>query len=52
MPEELPKFGADSPLKRPGQPAEIAPLYVQLASADSSYVSGNVFGSTGGRPMG
>jgi len=52
MPEELPKFGADSPLKRPGQPAEIAPLYVQLASADSSYVSGNVFGSTGGRPFG
>ena len=52
LPEELPKFGADSPLKRPGQPAEIAPLYVQLASADSSYVSGNVFGSTGGRPFG
>ncbi|NUZ08155.1 SDR family oxidoreductase [Schlegelella sp. ID0723] len=50
--EELPKFGADAPLGRPGQPAEIAPLYVQLAAADSSYVSGNVWGSTGGRPMG
>ena len=51
-PDEVPKFGADTPLRRPGQPAEIAPLYVQLASAESSYVSGNVFGSTGGRPFG
>lgn len=49
LPDDLPKFGADSPMGRPGQPAEIAPLFVQLAAADASYVSGNVFGSTGGR---
>jgi NAD(P)-dependent dehydrogenase (short-subunit alcohol dehydrogenase family) len=36
------------PLGRPGQPAEIAPLYVLLASADAGYVTGEVFGSTGG----
>jgi len=47
-PERIPPFGGDSSLGRPGQPAEIAPLYVQLAAADSSYVTGNVFGSTGG----
>jgi NAD(P)-dependent dehydrogenase (short-subunit alcohol dehydrogenase family) len=49
LPEDLPSFGADTPLGRPGQPAEIAPLFVQLADPTSSYTSGNVFPSTGGR---
>ncbi len=47
-PERLPQFGADSALGRPGQPAEIAPLYVLLASAEASYTTGSVFGATGG----
>jgi NAD(P)-dependent dehydrogenase (short-subunit alcohol dehydrogenase family) len=46
--EHLTRFGADTPLKRPGQPAEIAPLHVLLASAESSYATGQVFGATGG----
>ena len=49
LPDELPKFGGDTPLGRPGQPAEIAPVFVLLASAESSYTTGNVYGSTGGR---
>jgi NAD(P)-dependent dehydrogenase (short-subunit alcohol dehydrogenase family) len=49
-PEKLPKFGADSPMGRPGQPAEIAPLYVLLASGEASFTSGDVFASTGGKP--
>lgn len=49
LPEDLPKFGADSPLGRPGQPAEIAALFVLLASQESSYTTGNVLSSTGGR---
>jgi NAD(P)-dependent dehydrogenase (short-subunit alcohol dehydrogenase family) len=51
-PENLPKFGVDSPTGRPGQPAEIAPLYVLLASTESSFTSGDIFGSTGGKPQG
>jgi NAD(P)-dependent dehydrogenase (short-subunit alcohol dehydrogenase family) len=51
-PDKLPKFGADSPLGRPGQPAEIAPLYVLLAGAQASFVSGNILSCTGGRPAG
>jgi hypothetical protein len=47
-PEGLLKFGADSPLGRPGQPAEIAPVYVLLASREASYTTGSVFGTTGG----
>ncbi len=46
--EKLKQFGSDTPLKRPGQPAEIAGLYVQLASAQLSYVTGQVFGASGG----
>lgn len=46
--EALPDFGADSPLGRPGQPAEIAPLYVTLASKACSYTSGQVWCSDGG----
>jgi NAD(P)-dependent dehydrogenase (short-subunit alcohol dehydrogenase family) len=45
------QFGADTPLGRPGQPAELAPLYVFLASDDSSYISGEVIGATGGKPL-
>lgn len=47
-PDELVKFGQDTPLGRPGQPAEIAPLYVLLASHESRFTTGNVWGSTGG----
>ncbi len=47
-PDKLVKFGQDTPLGRPGQPAEIAPLYVLLASHESSFTTGNVWGSTGG----
>ncbi|MBL6459091.1 SDR family oxidoreductase [Belnapia sp. T6] len=50
MPDALPQFGAESPLGRPGQPAELAAIYVLLASAEASYASGGVFDSTGGRP--
>ncbi len=48
-PEKLTKFGEDTPLGRPGQPAELAGAYVYLASADASYVSGEIIGVTGGR---
>jgi hypothetical protein len=48
-PDKLPHFGADSPIGRPGQPAELGPLYVLLASNDSSYATGQVLGETGGR---
>jgi NAD(P)-dependent dehydrogenase (short-subunit alcohol dehydrogenase family) len=48
--EHLTRFGADTPMGRPGQPAEIAPLYVLLASAESSYATGQVFSATGGEP--
>ena len=48
-PDKLPQFGADTPLGRPGQPAELAPLYVLLASEESSYSTGQVFGAAGGR---
>ncbi|MEC5343958.1 SDR family oxidoreductase [Brenneria populi] len=46
--EKVAEFGGDSPLGRPGQPVEIAPLYVTLASAESSYTSGQVWCSDGG----
>ena len=47
-PEKLQKFGGDSPMGRPGQPAEIAPIYVQLASTEASYETGQIFGASGG----
>ena len=46
--EKLQKFGEHSPLGRPGQPAELASIYVQLASNDASYANGQVYGSSGG----
>ena len=45
---KIPDFGAEAPMKRPGQPVEMAPLYVLLASQESSYVTGEVYGATGG----
>jgi hypothetical protein len=47
-PEDVPKFGEDSPMGRPGQPAELAGLYVLLASPESSYSTGQVFAAVGG----
>ena len=47
---KLPDFGGQTPLGRPGQPAECAPAYVFLASAESSYVSGETLSVTGGMP--
>lgn len=44
-------FGKDSPLKRPAQPAELAPAYVFLASNDASYIAGEILGVTGGKPL-
>jgi hypothetical protein len=46
--KKIPKFGSETPMKRPGQPVEMAPLYVLLASQESSYVTGEVYGATGG----
>ncbi len=45
---KIPAFGSEAPIKRPGQPVEMAPLYVLLASQESSYVTGEVYGATGG----
>jgi len=50
-PEKVESFGKDTPLGRPGQPAELAPVYVLLASDDGSYVSGARVAVTGGRPI-
>lgn len=47
-PEEVEKFGKDTPLGRPGQPAELAPAYVYLASDDASYITGQVIHVNGG----
>jgi NAD(P)-dependent dehydrogenase (short-subunit alcohol dehydrogenase family) len=51
MPQEQVKsFGKDTPIGRAGQPAELAPIYVLLASEDSSYMTGSTVQATGGRP--
>ncbi len=50
-PDKVGHFGENTPLKRPGQPAELAPAYVMLASAEASYITGAVVPVTGGRPM-
>ena len=42
------KFGANSAFGRPGQPVELAPVYVLLASQDGSFITGEVYGVTGG----
>ncbi|MFO1057241.1 MAG: SDR family oxidoreductase [Dongiaceae bacterium] len=46
--EKVETFGADVPMRRPGQPDEVAPCYVFLASADASYISGQVLHPNGG----
>ncbi len=48
-PAALEQFGADVPMKRPGQPAELAAAYVTLASDQSSYTTGQVYGVSGGK---
>ncbi|MGA7207053.1 MAG: SDR family oxidoreductase, partial [Specibacter sp.] len=48
--EKLPRFGKDTPLGRAGQPAELAPAYVFLASPESSYVIGETLNINGGTP--
>ncbi|MER8743663.1 SDR family oxidoreductase [Mesorhizobium sp. M0659] len=49
--EKVKEFGKNTPLKRPGQPAELAATYVLLASEGSSYTTGALYEVTGGRPM-
>ncbi|KAA2242658.1 SDR family oxidoreductase [Chitinophaga agrisoli] len=48
--EQVEQFGANTPMKRAAQPAEMAPIYVLLASPDSSYMSGATVQATGGTP--
>ncbi|PXW50883.1 SDR family oxidoreductase [Methylobacterium sp. B4] len=49
--EKVKQFGSQVPMKRPGQPKELAPIYVMLASDESSYVSGATVAVTGGKPI-
>lgn len=49
--EKLKEFGTQSPMGRAGQPAELAPAYVFLASQESSYVTGEIIAVTGGMPI-
>jgi NAD(P)-dependent dehydrogenase (short-subunit alcohol dehydrogenase family) len=52
MPEEKVKnFGKQVPMQRPGQPKELAPAYVMLASSEASYISGATIAVTGGKPL-
>jgi NAD(P)-dependent dehydrogenase (short-subunit alcohol dehydrogenase family) len=50
-PEQAKEFGQQSQYERPAQPAELAPLYVFLASSESGYITGEVVGVTGGKPI-
>jgi NAD(P)-dependent dehydrogenase (short-subunit alcohol dehydrogenase family) len=50
-PDKVESFGSDTPLGRVGQPAELAPVYVLLASDEGSYISGARIAVTGGRPV-
>ena len=50
-PEKVAEFGGNTPLGRPGQPVELAPVYVLLASDEASYVSGARVAVTGGKPI-
>ena len=50
-PDKVEHFGENTPLGRPGHPAELAPAYVLLASDDGSYISGAMIPVTGGRPV-
>ncbi|MFB9447314.1 glucose 1-dehydrogenase [Dactylosporangium vinaceum] len=49
--EQVEEFGKDTPLGRPGEPAELAPVYVLLASDEGSYISGAIVPVTGGKPI-
>lgn len=49
--DRVESFGGNTPLGRPGQPAELAPVYVLLASDEGSYISGARVAVTGGRPV-
>jgi NAD(P)-dependent dehydrogenase (short-subunit alcohol dehydrogenase family) len=49
--DKLVEFGSKTPLGRPGQPAELGSIYVQLAAADASFATGQVYGSAGGAGM-
>jgi NAD(P)-dependent dehydrogenase (short-subunit alcohol dehydrogenase family) len=52
MPQEaVTSFGGQTPLGRPGQPIEVAPIYVLLASDEGSYISGSRYAVTGGKPI-
>lgn len=46
--QKLKKLGSETPYKRPGQPVELAPVYVLLASQEASYITGEIYGVTGG----
>lgn len=50
-PAKVEHFGEQVPMKRPGQPREVAPVYVLLASGEGSYISGATIAVTGGKPM-
>jgi NAD(P)-dependent dehydrogenase (short-subunit alcohol dehydrogenase family) len=49
--DKVASIGGDTPMGRAGQPAELAPAYVFFASQESSYVTGEVLGVTGGKPL-
>jgi len=51
-PQDVAKFGQDTPMKRPGQPSEVGPAYVFLASEDASYITGQVLHVNGGEMTG
>jgi NAD(P)-dependent dehydrogenase (short-subunit alcohol dehydrogenase family) len=52
MPEEKVRtFGQDTLLKRAAQPKEMAPIFVLLASDEGSYITGMIYGATGGKPL-
>jgi NAD(P)-dependent dehydrogenase (short-subunit alcohol dehydrogenase family) len=46
--EKLKEFGGKTPMGRPGQPAELGSIYVQLAASDASYATGQIYGAAGG----
>jgi hypothetical protein len=50
-PEQVKSFGQQAPLGRAAQPVELAPTYVFLASQESSYITGETIGVTGGTPL-
>ncbi len=50
--EKVVHFGENSDFGRPGQPVELAPIYVLLASNEASFINGEVYGATGGKGIG